>query len=273
VARVATCGVQAGMTVASDVGLFGKPDESRDYLPLLRWMVVLGLVVFALIVLSYFGLIQVMMETDRTRLSLLILAIFAITSLHCLYQTLVVSRELTATRRIREQIVGAAGALQMRGDKVVAGDGQELHPGVLSRHISNLFRKAELQGGRRLDQTLLLRSLADKLRGREKLGWFVAEGLLRLALLGTAVGFILMLVPIAGLTSFDVDTLRSALAGMSGGMAIALNVTVAGIATALVLKLEYYFLDEDIAELFHQITEITEVYVVSALERGPDGGR
>ena len=261
------------MTAASDAGLFGKPDESRDYLPLLRWMVVISLVVFGTVVLSYFGLIQLMMETDRTRLSLLILAIFVITSLHCFVQTLVVSRELSATRRVRDQIVGAAGALQMRGDRIIAADGHELQPGVLSRHIANLFRKADLQGGRRLDQTLLLRSLADRLRSREKLGWFVAEALLRLALLGTAVGFILMLVPIAGLTSFDVDTLRSALAGMSSGMAIALNVTVTGIATALVLKLEYYFLDEDIAELFHQITEITEVYVVSALERGADGGR
>ena len=64
----------------------------------------------------------------------------------------------------------------------------------------------------------------------------------RLALLGTAVGFILMLIPIAGLTSFDVETLRKALAGMSSGMAVALNITVTGIGTALLLKLQYYFL-------------------------------
>ena len=261
------------MSVVSSAPLFARPDESRDYLPLLRWMVVIGLVVFGGVVLSYFGLIQVMMETDRTRLSLLILAIFAITSMHCFVQTLFVSRELSAARRVREQIVAAAGALRIKGERVFDGEGRQLQPGLLTRHVANLIRKAELQGGRRLDQTLLLRSLSDQLRAREKLGWFVAEALLRLALLGTAVGFILMLIPIAGLTSFDVDTLRSALAGMSGGMAIALNVTVTGIATALVLKLEYYFLDEDIAELFHKITEVTEVYVVSALERGGDGGR
>ena len=91
----------------------------------------------------------------------------------------------------------------------------------------------------------------------EKLGWFVAEALLRLALLGTAIGFILMLIPIAQLSSFEVETLRNALAGMSGGMAIALNVTVTGIASALLLKVEYYFLDRAIAELFAKITEIT----------------
>ena len=111
-----------------------------------------------------------------------------------------------------------------------------------------------------------MRSLADQLRAREKLGWFVAEALLRLALLGTAVGFILMLIPVAGLDAFDVESLRQTLTGMSSGMAIALNVTVTGIAAALILKFEYYLLDEAIADLFRSATELTEVYVVPALE-------
>jgi hypothetical protein len=71
---------------------------------------------------------------------------------------------------------------------------------------------------------------------------------LRLALLGTAIGFILMLIPISGLSSFEAGTLRTALGGMTGGMAIALNVTVTGIASSLVLKLEYYMLDNAIEE-------------------------
>ena len=99
----------------------------------------------------------------------------------------------------------------------------------------------------------MLRSLSDQLRSREKLGWFVAEALLRLALLGTAVGFILMLIPIATIKAFDAETLRDALAGMSGGMAVALNVTVTGIGCALSLKLEYYLLDSSISELFHSM--------------------
>jgi biopolymer transport protein ExbB/TolQ len=61
--------------------------------------------------------------------------------------------------------------------------------------------------------------------------------------------------------------LRKALSGMSGGMAVALNITVAGIATALLLKLQYYFLTTAMTELFDMITEVTEVYVISALER------
>jgi hypothetical protein len=247
--------------------LIGPPTEARDYMPLLRWLIVISFVAFGVLILLHFGLLQIMLQTDRSRISLLILAIFVATSLHCLVQILWVSRELTAVRRVRDVILRGARGFRLTGDGVETTDGTPLEPSALTRHIANLVMKSETQGGRKVDQTLLLRSLADQLRSREKLGWFVAEALLRLALLGTAVGFILMLIPIAGLNAFDVETLRTALAGMSGGMAIALNVTVAGIASALVLKIQYYVLDEAIAELFGMITEVTEVHVVSALER------
>ena len=54
-------------------------------------------------------------------------------------------------------------------------------------------------------------------------------------------------------------------------MAVALNVTVTGIGCALLLKLEYYLLDSSVSELFHSITEVTEVHVVSSLERPMNG--
>lgn len=71
-----------------------------------------------------------------------------------------------------------------------------------------------------------------------------------------------MLIPFSELNSFDADTLRTALTGMTSGMAIALNVTVTGIAGALLLKFEYFLLDGAIAELFELVTETTEVNVI-----------
>lgn len=251
--------------------VIGSGEEARDFAPFLRWLLVNGLAVIVLLALWQFGLIQTMLATDRTHISLLILALLVITIGHCLVQTLFVSRELVAVRKDAAIIVdGAAGFVVTRG-RVSTSDGGVLAPSLLSRHIANLVAKSRAQPGRSVDQTLLLRSLADQLRSREKLGWFVAETLLRLALLGTAVGFILMLIPISQLTSFEVETLRNALAGMTSGMAIALNITVTGLASALLLKVEYYFLDQAIGELFGKITEVTEVYVVPTLERGTDG--
>ena len=241
--------------------------ESQDFLPLLRWLIVISLTGFGLAVLWQVGLIQLMFRTDRTHISSLILALFALTTLHCLVQTWVVSQELRATRSFRETLDSDAGRLSL----LLAEASRNQDRSIITRHVANLRAKARAQQGRRIDQTLLLRALADRLRSREKLGLFVSESLLRLALLGTAVGFILMLIPIAGLNAFDAETLRKAMAGMSGGMAIALNITVTGIATALLLKLQYFFLDKAIVDLFNTITEVTEVHVVSALEHAGHG--
>jgi hypothetical protein len=242
--------------------------QSRDYLPLLKWLLVMVLTAFGFLVLWYYGLLQTMVALDRTKVSVVILVMFVMTSLHCLYQTIIVSRELVAARRVREAVVSAGStALSVQDGRIATSQAEVLAPSVVTTHIFNLLAKARTFDSGHFDQTVLLRSLADELRSREKLGWFVSESLLRLALLGTAIGFILMLVPLAKLNAFDVETLRQTLAGMSDGMAIALTITVAGIATALLLKLEYYILDEAIATLFREITEVTEVHVIPTFER------
>lgn len=250
-------------SIRSAAPLFlGKPEEARDFLPLLRWLILIGLTGFGLLVLWHIGLIQLMFDTDRTHISSLILGLFGLTTLHCLAQTWAVSRELRAARLFREGLAACHG----RFSSAFLDLARVPEDSVIRRHVANLVAKARAQPGRRIDQTLLLRGLAERLRGREKLGLFVSESLLRLALLGTAVGFILMLIPIAGLTAFDAESLRRTLAGMSGGMATALNITVTGIGTALLLKLQYFFLDQAIVDLYNTITDVTEVHVVSALE-------
>lgn len=247
--------------------LFGSDSESMDYAPLLKWILVNTLAVFGVLTLWHFGVVQRVFESDRTKVSVVILVVFVATALHCLYQTIIVSRELVAARKVRETLNANAGRkLVVVDGKIVTVDGEMLEPGIVTRHIRNLMTKARTIGEYHLDQTLLLRSLADQLRSREKLGLFVSEALLRLALLGTAIGFILMLIPVSALDAFDADSLRQTLTGMTDGMAIALNVTVAGIATALILKFEYYLLDAAIADLFHEVTELTEVHVVPVLE-------
>jgi hypothetical protein len=258
--------VDTTSTDASPSAFLAKKAESRDFLPLLRWLIVMCLTVFGVAVLWELGLIRVMLDTDRTRISSLILGLFGLTTLHCMAQTCVVSRELTAVRRFRERMLRGGLAWLSFDDPGRLGEGS-----LIAYHVGNLIAKAKAQKGRRVDQTLLLRALFDRIRSREKLGLFVSEALLRLALLGTAIGFILMLVPIAGLVAFDTESLRKALAGMSGGMATALNITVTGIGTALLLKLQYFFLDKALHELFDSITEVTEVHVISALEDCVDG--
>src|SRR5947209_656435 len=115
------------MASTLDVGLIRAPEERRDFLPLVRWTIVMVLIAAGFATVIYFGLIQLMLETDRTKISVLILLAFAITTLHCLVQTVAISRELAATRRVRDVIRRGSSRFSLTGERVLSDD-QELEP-------------------------------------------------------------------------------------------------------------------------------------------------
>jgi biopolymer transport protein ExbB/TolQ len=105
------------------------------------------------------------------------------------------------------------------------------------------------------------------LRQGHEFGWFVADLLLSLGLLGTVVGFIMMLGPIAALDATDHTAVKVALASMSGGMAVALYTTLAGLVGGMLLKIQSFLLDGAVRELIHRTTRLTEIHVLPAIER------
>ena len=90
---------------------------------------------------------------------------------------------------------------------------------------------------------------------------------MKLGLLGTIIGFILMLAPIAGLDAADRASVKSSMGLMSDGMAVAMYTTLSGLIGSILVQTQYYMLDEATAKLFGLATDLTEVFVVSVLER------
>ena len=154
----------------------------------------------------------------------------------------------------------------------VTPEGTKLPRGEVAGHIRNLILKAGLQDHEhRLDQTLLLRGLADTLRGPNQLGSYASDALMKLGLLGTIVGFIMMLAPIAGLDAADRVSVKSSMGLMSDGMAVAMYTTLTGLIGSILVQTQYYMLDKATQRLFGLATNLTEVFVVSVLERGQHG--
>ena len=142
-------------------------------------------------------------------------------------RTAAISRELDAANRVAALVSRGVSGYTVAGQNVLTTDGTRLPPGQVTDHIRNLILKARLQGQPpRLDQTLLLRGLADALRGPNQLGSFASDALMKLGLLGTIVGFILMLAPIAGLDAADRASVKSSMGLMSDGMAVAMYTTL-----------------------------------------------
>ena len=101
-------------------------------------------------------------------------------------------------------------------------------------------------------------------RGHET-GWFVADLMIRLGLLGTVIGFIFMLGSVADVSSVDIHALQQLLTNMSGGMRIALYTTLTGLGAGMLLGLQYRLLDQAADRLMAEIIELSEVHIIDEL--------
>jgi MotA/TolQ/ExbB proton channel family len=238
------------------------------HLLLLKGLLVWAVVGVALLAAWHYGLLQEVWRADSTGLSLGITVVFAGTVARGSWHIIRLSRALNHVSVV-ERLVASQPSRAARGRWFDDPDGAgPLPEGCVTEHVRNLQMKARLGSGRgALDQGLLLEAFEGDLRHGQEFGWFVADLLLSLGLLGTVIGFILMLAPISGLDASDDGAIKGALAAMSGGMAVALYTTLAGLVGGMLLKVQGFLLDGAVQELVGRTTRLTEVFVLPAIER------
>ena len=178
-----------------------------------------------------YGLIRLVIVSDRTHITPIIGALYALTSLHNLAQAVALSREAEALEGLHEG--GGAG------------------PGLFGGALAALL-------ARRGDPTLLLRLLAERLSAGLAFGALMGDILMKLGLLGTIIGFILMLGPVAGLDGDDWAAVRAAMGVMSQGMGVAMFTTLAGLVGALLLRAQYAMLESATVSTFWDFVRFVE---------------
>ena len=191
-------------------------NENPQYL-LQKSIVLLTVIVFAFYLLFDLGLLNLIFESDKSKISILILFIYIAATLHWLF-------------------------LAWRLDGEQKGDGK------VSDFINVSNSKTELE------RQNLLSILGDELSNRHALGHMTSDILLKLGLTGTVVGFILMLLPIGDMKDFDPQKIQPLLSSMSGGMAVALYTTLSGLVTSTILKFQYFLLDASLSKLINRLT-------------------
>src|ERR1700758_3843030 len=84
--------------------------------PLLLWMIFTGLSVFAAVLLWRYGLIHLMVASDRTYISSVIAVLYIVTCGHCFWRTSAIAREAEVARRCRAILSAPDGADALGGD-------------------------------------------------------------------------------------------------------------------------------------------------------------
>ena len=244
--------------------------DSADRAPLLHWMIFTGLSFFGLVLLWRFGLIRQMVVADRTYISSIIVLLYFATTLHCFSRIIVISREGDAARWAARLIASGEHRVCVIGDTVAIEGAGTLPNGLIASHIRELALQVERQGARRLNPTPLLRGLAGRLRGANQFGAFASDTLMKLGLVGTIIGFIMMLAPIASIDTGDRGAIRSSMNLMSDGMAVAMYTTLVGLVGSILVRIQYYMLDDATAKLFALAAGLVEAYVGAAREPAVD---
>ena len=191
-------------------------EEKPQYL-LQRSIILLTIIIFAFYVLYDLNFLNLILVSDKSKISMVILTIYLVATMHWMY----VARNL---------------------DSEMKGGGKVSDFLMISESKTSTGRQS------------LLKILEDELSNRHALGHMISDILLKLGLTGTVVGFILMLLPIGEMKDFDPEKIQPLLSSMSGGMAVALYTTLSGLVTSTTLKFQYFLLDSSLSKLINSLT-------------------
>ena len=197
-------------------------EKKKNHL-LLKACLMLSLVIFSSYLIVDLGVLSLIIESDRSKISLIILSIYVLACVHWFYISINLDKEISSLEDTNNQTL-----------------------------IRSFIDKASKENSSNPKNSLDL--LQDELLNRHALGYLTVDILLKLGLTGTVIGFILMLLPIGEIKDFDPQILQKLLATMSGGMAVALYTTLTGLVTSMLLKFQYFLLDSDLSHTINYLS-------------------
>ena len=185
--------------------------KKKNYL-FLESLLVISLVVFLIYLIVDLGLFSLIVESDKSKISIIILGLYLISCIHWFFVALNLDKEIKSIENPdKTTLIGSFVA------------------DITSIGQTSVEKKITL--------------LQDELSNKFSFGYLVVDVLLKLGLTGTVIGFILMLLPIGEIQDFDPKILQKLLSTMSGGMAVALYTTLTGLISSMLLKFQYFLLD------------------------------
>jgi hypothetical protein len=191
---------------------------------LLKSSLALGVIIFFTYLIFDLGLLSLIIASDQSKISLIILALYYLATAHWYYLSFSLDKEIEGLN-----FEDASSSVLLSKLKYFDGNDQQKSTNYLS-------------------------ILEDELANRHALGYMIVDILLKLGLTGTVIGFILMLLPIGEIKDFDPQIIQQLLSKMSGGMAVALYTTLTGLVTSTLLKLQYFLLDTSLTGLFNYLS-------------------
>ncbi len=237
--------------------MVSAPGRDGAYDAVFKWVLLMALIAMAAVVSYDYGLLNYLFGADKSKITVLIAVLYVAFSGHCLWILVELSREYRRALHVKNMLARSGKVPEL-----------PLGNGLIDRYMADVIRSRENPSDVEGNAHLLMMSLGASLRRRTKIGVYGTDLLYKLGMLGTMVGFVLMLNSMGDLSNFDVDTLRGALQQMIAGMAVSLLTTIAGLIGGILLKLEYNIADALVTDISQTAVSFTEVSLLPLLARG-----
>lgn len=218
-------------------------------------------------VLYDLGVIAFVIATDSTYISLLILLLFTLCSLFIAYRNWRIAKEYEVNDWLNERCKKG----QDRYDLICLLSILNAR----NTHTAN-YLLFLLQNKTDVDISQRAELYAEALAGPHKIGWFVSGVLIKLGLLGTVIGFVIMLGTVANLEQLDISGVKQLMQQMTQGMGIAMYTTMTGLIASLLLSLQCLMLERSTDKLVLKVVDLGQkLYLADtelAANKAPIGG-
>jgi hypothetical protein len=185
-----------------------------------EWLILVGLFVFSTWLLGIKGVWQLLLTSDPTGITAVIIVIFFVSTIWCGVR----AKELAHQRDLLDRAVA-------QGSR-----GQSKAEGWAAQYWSDLASNP-------IDSGAPLDLLMEKTHGPHTTAWWVNGVQLKLGLLGKVIGFSVLAMQIGQIQNFDPSQAQDLLRNLTSGLGVALLTTMVGLVGNILLGLQLTRMD------------------------------
>ncbi|GJL98414.1 MAG: hypothetical protein DHS20C07_00940 [Methyloligella sp.] len=195
------------------------------------------------------------LEADRSYISFLITAVFLASSIYCAIHIFKSCQNLIRAEKLIQSVKGNSTTIESSRDTE-----QESLVDDFINELSKIQKTPENEKSENgINQAnYIFEIYVDELRSPSEILGFIIDVLIRLGLIGTIIGFILMLQSFVSGPNPSAENIQDLLITMSSGMGTALYTTFAGLIASTLLGIQQILLNKNVEQIIASLIRLSD---------------
>ncbi len=232
--------------------------KTHPFYYFLVWFLMFNLIIFSGFVMVDQGYGEKVLNADRSYISFLIAAIFLGSSIYCAIHIFKSCQYLIRAEMLI-QSVKEKGTNTAHTQKRDLSEQRSLVDDFITELAATYKTQENDKSNNGINQAnYIFEIYVDELRSPSEILGFIIDVLIRLGLIGTIIGFILMLQSFVSGPSPSAENIQELLITMSSGMGTALYTTFAGLIASTLLGVQQILLNKNVEKIIASLIRLSD---------------